>query len=73
MGLHNVNVSETKLAAAISFKLDHEIILVQFEKNRQSTFFRQPEVMHPLQRHFRGQDGLKTVVRSNFSPEIAEK
>ena len=30
-------------------------------------------VMKPLLRHFRGQHGLKTVVRSNFRPEMTEK
>ena len=38
-----------------------------------SFFLRHPEVMQPLLRHFRGQHGLKTVFRSNFSPEMAGK
>ena len=32
-----------------------------------------PEAMKPLLRHSKGQHDLKTVVRSNFRPEMAEK
>ena len=32
-----------------------------------------PEEMKPLLRHSIGQHDLKTVVRSNFRPEMAEK
>ena len=32
-----------------------------------------PEAMKPLLRHSIGQHHLKTVVRSNFHPEMAEK
>ena len=32
-----------------------------------------PEAMKPLLRHSIGQHDLKTVVRSNFRPEMAEK
>ena len=34
---------------------------------------RGPEAMKPLVRHSKGQHDLKTVVRSNFRPEMAEK
>ena len=42
-------------------------------KITKARFFRHPEVMQPLLRHSRGQQGLKTVVRSNFRSEMAEK
>ena len=32
-----------------------------------------PEARKPLLRHSLGQHDLKTVVRSNFGPEMAEK
>ena len=32
-----------------------------------------PEAMEPLLRHSIGQHDLKTVVRSNFRPEMADK
>ena len=34
---------------------------------------RGPEAMKPLQGHSIGQHDLKTVVRSNFRPEMAEQ
>ena len=48
--------------------------MVQFEKTHESKFLlRHSEVMRPLLRHDLGQHSLKTVVRSNFRSEMAEK
>ena len=42
-------------------------------KSLRQVFLRHPEVMQPFPRHSRGQHDLKTVVKSNFRPEMAEK
>ena len=51
---------------------DHWKVVFLMSKSEKSDQ-KWPEVMKPLLRHSIGQHDLKTVVRSNFRPKMAEK
>ena len=53
---------------ALETTFDHWKVVFLMSKSEK----RGPEAMKPLLRHSIGQHDLKTVVRSNFRPEMAE-